>query len=368
MVVKKMMLCAAICMSCIMMSSGIFAQETEAGSVTLETEAGSVTLETEAETADDAVRKVIIDTDTGADDASALILAAKSPNLEILGVTVLAGNVSLDQGAENALMALEIAGSDVPVYRGSDKSFDGKEISVFSVFGTDGMGENDLIHPTGKAEDQDAIDFILETVNKYPDEVELIALGPATNFARAIEQDPETMQKVKKIWSMGTSGLGPGNASPVAEFNVYNDPEAYKIMLDSGVDIAVVGLDMCGGAAMWTDSQFDELNTEGSIGEFITASFEKIRQFYAANGLVGTVMDCDACAMMCVVNSDFVNSTISCHGSCITEPGETYGQVIFYQEGLAYDMITNNDYDYNVSLVSDVDKEEYFDLYMAAIQ
>lgn len=346
---KKITVCVVSCLIGIMMITNSFAEETEQNTVA------------------DPVRKIIIDTDTGADDASALILAAKSPNVEILGVTVLAGNVNLEQGMKNALMSLEIAGSDAPVYRGSDVNYSGQEINVFSVFGSDGMGEKDLIHPSQGAKEQNAIDFILETVEQYPGEVEIVALGPATNIAKAIEQAPETMQKVKKIWSMGTAGLGPGNASPVAEFNVYNDPEAYKIMLDSGIDITVVGLDMCSGEAMWTDQQFEELCREGNIGEYITESFDKIREFYADNGLTGTVMDCDACAMMCVVDPDYVKSTISCHGSCITDPGETYGQVIFYQEGLSYDMISNNDYDYNVSLVSDVDKGKYFDLYLNAI-
>lgn len=321
--------------------------------------------ETEDET--DSVRKVIIDTDTGADDASALILAAKSPNIEILGVTVLAGNVSLEQGAENALMALELAGSDAPVYCGLDENYSGEKISVFSVFGADGMGEEDLIHPTKKVQEQGAVDFILETVDRYPDEVEIVALGPATNIARAIEQDPETMGKVKKIWSMGTAGLGPGNATPVAEFNVYNDAEAYKIMLDSGIDTTIIGLDMCGGDAMWTDADFEELKEKGDIGEFITSSFAKIREFYASNGSAGSVMDCDACAMMCVVDPDFLIRTIRCHGSCITDPGETYGQVIFYQEGFSYDMI-DNDFDYNVSLAAEVDKAEYFRLYLSSLK
>ncbi len=344
------MVCVVSCLIGIMMITNSFAEETE------------------QHTAEDPVHKIIIDTDTGADDASALILAAKSPNVEILGVTVLAGNVNLDQGTKNALMSLEIAGADAPVYRGSDENYSGRKIDVSSVFGLDGMGEKDLIHPSQGAKEQNAVDFILETIEEYPDEVEIVALGPATNIAKAIEQDPETMQKVKMIWSMGTSGLGPGNASPVAEFNVYNDPEAYKIMLDSGIDITVIGLDMCGGEAMWTDQQFEELSKEGHIGEFITESFDKVREFNADNDLTGTVMNCDACAMMCVVDPDFVNSTISCHGSCITDPGETYGQVIFYQEGLSYDMVSNKDYDYNVSLVSDVNKAEYFDLYLHAIK
>ena len=202
-------------------------------------------------------RKVIIDTDTGADDASALILAAKDPYIEIEGVTVLVGNVNLEQSTRNALMALEIAGCDAPVYKGSADTIDGTEKIAFSVFGNDGMGDADIIHPSRQADEGNAIDFIIDTVKANPGEIEIIALGPATNVAKAIQKDPEAMKNVKMIWSMGTAGLGPGNASPVAEFNVYADARAYKIMLDSGLPVTVVGLDMCGDEAQWTDEQFE---------------------------------------------------------------------------------------------------------------
>ena len=313
-----------------------------------------------------AKRKVIIDTDTGGDDASALILAAKSGNLDIIGVTTLVGNVGLDQAAKNALAALEIAGSDAPVYKGSSDNISGEKINAFSVYGTDGMGDMDLIHPKGKAQDKDAIDFMLETVAQYPDEIEIISIGPATNIAKAIERDPDTMKKVKMIWSMGTAGIGTGNASPVAEFNVYHDPHAYKIMLDFGIPITIIGLDMCDGDAMWTDAQFDKLRETNHIGEFVTSSFTKLREFFNKNHSGGRVNNCDATAMMCAVYDGFITDTIRCHGSCITEKGETYGQVIFYQQGFTYDVV-DNDFDYNVTLVSGVRKMDYFDLYRQTI-
>ena len=135
-------------------------------------------------------RKIIIDTDTGADDASALILAAKQQNVEILGVTVLVGNVDLEQSTQNALAALETAGCDAPVYKGSADTVDGTVKTAFSVFGSDGMGDADLIHPKKQAEDGDAVDFIIDTVKNNPDEVEIIAIGPATNIAKAIQKAP----------------------------------------------------------------------------------------------------------------------------------------------------------------------------------
>ena len=312
------------------------------------------------------IRHFIIDTDTGADDACALIYAAKADNVVIEGVTVLAGNVDLEQGTQNALMALELAGSDAPVYKGADHRFAGDRIEAYSVFGKDGMGDADLIHPSREAEDGDAIDFILDTVKNNPGEIEILCIGPATNIAMAINKDPETMKQVKMIWSMGTPGLGPGNATPVSEFNVYSDADAYKMLLDSGCPVTIIGLDMCDGEAQWTDANFDTLSSKGELGKFITDSFGSIREFYRGNGSE-TVMNCDPVAAMCAIEPGFMNATIQCDGSCILTPGETYGQVIFYKEGFTYD-VAPNDFDYNVTLATDVDKEEYFTGFLKAIE
>ncbi|MCR5626562.1 MAG: nucleoside hydrolase [Lachnospiraceae bacterium] len=313
-------------------------------------------------------RKIIIDTDTGADDAAAIILAAKDKDIEILGLTVLVGNVDLEQSTKNAIMSVEVAGKELPVYKGADTTLDGEDKYAFSVFGEDGMGDTDLVHPTGKAEDKNAIDFILDSIKQYPGEVEIIALGPATNIAQAIEKDPITMMDVKRIWSLGTAGFGPGNASPVAEFNVYADADAYNVMLDSGLPITVVGLDMCGDEAAWTDKQFAKLEKTNDIGSFVTKSFGKIREFYNENGANGTVMVCDPICVMCALYPDFVKGTTNCYGSCITDDGETYGQVLFYRDGFTYDATNNNDYIYNVQVVTDVDKKGYFDRFLKAIK
>lgn len=312
-------------------------------------------------------RKIIIDTDTGADDASALILAACSPEVEIEGVTVLAGNVDLEQATKNALAALEITGIDVPVYKGSDIRYDGTPIRPYSVFGKDGMGDKDLIHPEGTAEEGDAIEFILDTVRRNPGEIEIVMLGPATNIARAMDQDPATMKQVKRIWSMGTTGIyGPGNASPVAEFNVYLDAQAYRRVLDFGIPVTVIGLDVCDDECKWTDNDFDKLAAFSRMGRFVTDSFSKIRAFYAKNGSAGSVMNCDGTTMMCVVCPDFITDSRQCHGSCMTDPGETYGQVIFYQKGFQYDL-TSEDFDYDVTLVCKVDYHSRFLEYLFRI-
>lgn len=329
--------------------------------------AAQETTAVQAETPSTARRKVIIDSDTGADDASALILAAKQKNIEILGVTVLVGNVDLEQSTKNAIAALEVAGSNAPVYKGSADTINGVKKTAFSVFGNDGMGDAGLVNPKRQAANGDAVDFIINTVRNNPNEVELIALGPATNIAKAIQKAPEDMKKVKRIWSMGTAGLGPGNASPVAEFNVCADEEAYKIMLDSGLPITVIGLDMCGDEAKWTDEQFVQLESLNDIGKFTAKSFGKIRDFYKGNGSE-SVMNCDTLAMMCALYPDFVKSTVNTHASCITAEGEANAQVIFYKEGFTYDVVKNEFEQHNTVLVTDVNKAAYFNTYLNAIK
>ena len=314
-----------------------------------------------------ATRRFIIDTDTAADDASALILATTCPDVHIEGVTVLSGNVNFDQAARNALMALEIGGCDAPVYKGTHKAVDNTKRKSTSVFGTDGMGDKGLVKPTRNAENEDAIDFILRTVRAYPDEIEIVTLGPATNIAKAIERDPDTMSHVKMVWSMGTTGFGHDNASPVAEFNVYNDALAYKTLLDSNLPITIIGLDICSDHARLTDAQFAELERSGDAGRFVSMSFSKLREFFKENRRGYDADNCDSMAMMCALYPDFITETKRCHASCITDQGETYGQVILCQEGFTYDT-ANGDMSYNRTLVTDIDGDTFFSRLKTALE
>lgn len=306
-------------------------------------------------------RRIIIDSDTGGDDALAILMAAKSPNIIIEGVTVLQGNVSLEQAAKNALMTLEIAGCECGVYLGATTALDGVERETFSVFGQDGMGDKDLIHPTGKPSDQNAVDFILETVKKYPDEIEIAAIGPVTNIANAILKDPETMSHVKRIWSMGTAGLGQGNATPVAEFNVYKDAEAYKVMLDSGINITIIGLDICETVdAFFTIQQLYIMGNGNAVMQFASSAFSKLLDFRMRTRGLDNVDLCDAIAMGCLIWSDYVVDGIDCSASCITHECEARGQVIFYRSDITYDSMPEIG-KANVRLITGVNLDHYFE-------
>lgn len=298
-------------------------------------------------------RKIIIDTDTGGDDATAIIMAALCPEIDIKGVTVVAGNVELEQGAKNALMSLEVAGrDDIPVYCGAKESMAGEEYDIFSVYGEDGMGDADLIHPTNTPESMPAVDFILQTIAESPGEIDLVALGPATNIAAAIKEDPETMAKVKHIWVMGTTGFGPGNASPVAEFNIFKDPDAFKILADSGISMTVIGLDENTEKTYVTRSEQEALLQGNEIEKFIGTALNGLMEFNKNNRGEDIADLPDPIAMACMLWDGYIEETVSCHASVVVEPGETYGQVILYKEGYGYDSPVKID-NYNVAVVSE---------------
>ena len=295
-------------------------------------------------------RRIIIDTDTAGDDAVALIIAAKTQNVEILGVTVSAGNVKLEQAVKNALMTLEMAGCDAPVYAGASAAYTGKERETFSVYGKDGMGDKDLIHPTRTAEDKSAVDFILETVKANPDEVEIVALGPVTNLALAFDKDPETMKQVKKYWSMGTSGFGLGNATPVAEFNVYHDAEAYKVLTESGVPITAIGFDILPEETSFTKDELDDIEKKGGLSEFVAKAFSGLIEFNTEAIGQPIAADADGVAMACVLWDGYLLETKSCHAAVMTDDDDCYGQVVLYQEGYGYDSgVTFDSYNFDVA-------------------
>ncbi len=282
------------------------------------------------------LHKVIIDTDTGGDDAAALILAAKSPVIKILGVTVVAGNVPLGQAAKNAIASLEAAGCDVPVCKGAAKPLDGREVPAASVYGVDGMGDVGLVHPKKTPETKSAVEYIIETVRKNAGDIEIIALGPVTNIAEAILEAPDIIPMIKRIWSMGTTGFGPGNATPVAEFNVYKDANAYKVMLDSGVPITCLGLDMDQEETAFLPEVIDKMKEGSPLQRFVALASGKLHEFMLLSGIDRVNLP-DAVAMACVAWDDFVLDTAQCRGSCDVREGETYGQVIFYKKGRVYD-------------------------------
>ncbi|MEO0744443.1 MAG: nucleoside hydrolase [Pseudomonadota bacterium] len=192
-------------------------------------------------------RKIIIDTDPGQDDAVAILLALASPEeIEVLGITAVAGNVPLELTAKNALIVCELAGkTDVPVYAGCDRPLGRDLVTAEHVHGKTGLDGPDLPDPTMTLTDGHAVDFIIDTVRaEEPGTVTLCPLGPLTNIATALQRAPEIAGRVQQIVLMGGAYFEVGNITPTAEFNIYVDPEAADIVFKSGIDIVVMPLDV----------------------------------------------------------------------------------------------------------------------------
>lgn len=188
--------------------------------------------------------RVIIDTDPGVDDALALLLAMRSPELKIEAITPVAGNVPLELTLPNALRLVEIAGrTDIPVAAGAKAPLVRRLVTATYAHGENGLGGAVFPEPTTKPVAEPAAEYIRRVVRKYPHEVTLITLGPLTNIATALNGDPELAGLVRGLTMMGGS-LSGGNITPAAEFNVYVDPEAARIVFQSGIPITMVGLDV----------------------------------------------------------------------------------------------------------------------------
>ena len=193
-----------------------------------------------------AARKIIIDTDPGQDDAVAILLAIASPELEVLGLTAVAGNVPLALTALNARVICELAGrQDIKVFAGCDRPLVRRLVTAEHVHGKTGLDGIALPDPTMPLQSQHAVDFIIETLRAQPaGSVTLCPLGPLTNIATAFQRAPDVIAKVAEIVLMGGAYFEVGNITPAAEFNIYVDPEAAAVVFKSGVPLVVIPLDV----------------------------------------------------------------------------------------------------------------------------
>lgn len=192
-------------------------------------------------------RKIIIDTDPGQDDAVAILLALASPGeIDVLGITCVAGNVPLALTSKNALMICELAGqTDVPVFAGCDRPLGRDLVTAEHVHGETGLNGPTLPDPKMQLQDQHAVDFIIDTLQgAAPKSITLCPLGPLTNIATALEKAPEIAEAVQEIVLMGGAYFEVGNITPTAEFNIYVDPQAADIVFKSGIHIVVMPLDV----------------------------------------------------------------------------------------------------------------------------
>ncbi|MGA8344354.1 MAG: nucleoside hydrolase [Candidatus Sulfotelmatobacter sp.] len=194
-------------------------------------------------------RTFLIDTDTASDDAVALIMALSASDVRVAAITVVAGNVELRQATRNALYTVELCGARVPVYSGADKPLLRPYQNATWFHGRDGLGDHNYPAPRQSAAAPHAVDAIIETLEQNPGLV-LVTLGPLTNIALAVLKRPEIAARVSRCVVMGGAPCCEGNVTPAAEYNIWVDPEAARIVLRSGLPVELIGWQLCRGDAV----------------------------------------------------------------------------------------------------------------------
>ena len=234
-------------------------------------------------------RKIIIDTDPGQDDAVAILLALASPEIEVLGITTVAGNVPLPLTTRNARLIVGLCGREVPIHAGCDAPLQRKLVTAEYVHGKTGLDGIDLGEPTVPLSGEDGVGFIIDTLRREaPGTVTLVPIGPLTNIATAFARAPDIIPRVQQIVLMGGAYFEVGNVTPAAEFNIYVDPEAAAAVFASGVDLVVMPLDVTHKAltsADWVAGMRALGNRAGQAVAGWTDFFERYdREKYGAHG------------------------------------------------------------------------------------
>lgn len=218
---------------------------------------------------------IIVDCDPGIDDALALAMVAASPSLDILGVTTTYGNVGIDNTTLNALRVLDWLGSQVPVFRGTDRALLGGSIDASAYHGTSGLEAPALGQPNRRHEDIGAVQWLIELLLRRSEKVTLVALGPLTNIALAMRLEPLIMPRIAEIVLMGGS-TDYGNDSPAAEFNMLCDPHAAQIVFSSEIPIVMFGLNVTHQVIATPE----RLETIRSLGNESARLFGDLIQFF----------------------------------------------------------------------------------------
>jgi purine nucleosidase len=298
------------------------------------------------------MQKMWIDTDTASDDAVALILALKSKTTNVLGISIVAGNVPIELGVQAALYTLEMCGAKTPVHVGAHHPLVRKFSSAQNVHGTDGMGDIGLPLKGRTATSNDAIHAMIEAFRKEPGELELVALGPLTNLALAIRIEPQFASWVKRCVIMGGTGVLPGNATPLSEFNWWIDPEAVYIVLESGMKVEMVGWDVSLADSVIDTDLAEELRNLGPLGQFSIDIQKSLRRFIEeVTGRTGFDWP-DPIAMAVALEPDIASSEAHLRVEVSLGLGHERGQTIV-------DHLGNTKREPNCRVVYRVDRERF---------
>lgn len=309
-----------------------------------------------------AKRKMILDLDTGVDDALAIAYALADPEVDLIGIVSSYGNNLLDVCAENSLKLLELLGhTDIPVFKGLPHScttdhFDVMQVSK-DIHGDNGIGDVELPAPSRALEEQSGVDFYIEAAHKYGKDLIIIPTGPMTNLAAALKKDPEIADLIGNVTFMGGALTVEGNVTPVAEANINQDPKAADEVMKSNLPLTMVGLDV----TLRTLLTKNETKQWRELGTASGKAFADITDFYI-DAYYNLDIDKRGCALhdpLAVgvgIDPSFV-STISLFMKVVYQDGPYYGRTIGDNAKL-------NDPNPNVKVAVNVDKERYLKAFM----
>ena len=302
-------------------------------------------------------QKIIIDTDPGQDDAVAILLALASPDeIEVLGITAVAGNVPLSLTERNARIVCELAGRpDIAVYAGCDRPLKRKLVTAEHVHGKTGLDGPELPEPKIKLQEKHGVDFIIDTILQEPgNSVSLCPLGPLTNIASAILKQPKIVSRIKQIVLMGGAYFEVGNITPTAEFNIFVDPDAAKIVFEAGIDMVAMPLDVTHKALVTGERNEAFRQLQSPVGIAVAEMTDFFERFDKEKyGSSGAPLH-DPCVTAYLINPKIFSGK-KINVEIETESELTLGMTVADWWGVT-------DRKANTFFVSDLDSEKFFNL------
>jgi purine nucleosidase len=282
-------------------------------------------------------RTFLIDTDTASDDAVALIMALRHPQVEVVGITAVAGNVGVAQASRNALYTAELCGANVPVFTGAEKPLRRAHSSAEWFHGRDGLGDHGYPAPRRVAENMGAVEAIVGLIEAHPGIV-MVTLGPLTNVALALQKRPEIAKKVSRCVVMGGAPCCEGNVTPAAEYNIWCDPEAARVVARSELPVEMVGWHLCRGEAVLNLKEIETVLGFGTaVGKFAIKCNSRAQEaFHVQTGEHGISLP-DPVAMAVALDESIVTSASVHYWDVETESELTRGMTVVDRLNVAGD-------------------------------
>ena len=307
-------------------------------------------------------RPFFIDTDTASDDAVAIIIALRHPEIEVVGMSIVAGNVPLAMGLQNALYTAELCGSNVPIYAGADRPLKRLLATAQNVHGNDGMGDIGLPLSGRLPVSGDGVDALIAAAHEHAGELTLVTLGPLTNIALALDRDPSIVKKIRRCVVMGAAADHIGNVTPVAEFNMWCDPDAVEVVLASGMNLEFVGWDISRKYAVVSDAQAKVVRGVGTeLAQFAIDIQCVVAEFCANETHIEGFDLPDPIAMAFAIDGNIATEVREMYLAVETNSPHTLGMVVMDTLGITH-------HKPNAKVVTSADADLFISMLVAAVK